>query len=317
MNTGLTGITLPDGVTGLGMHVFSGCRALTEITLPGDLLYIGKGAFHNCDGLRRVIFNGTALQWNRMRIEESDVLHNDALYQAAKDYRPEAYRAPVGGIIDSGFCGDRDGGRNLLWTLDDAGTLTIRGVGPMRSYDGGYEDRYSGWYYCAAPWGGDLGRSGRIRSVVIGDGVTSLGDFAFYGCQSLASATVPASVTRLGSILFGNCFPLTSINFGGTQAQWSALRAAAPNPDMDAARVRYQTQTAVPPLLTGDVDFDGICTASDARWTLRAAVGLERASDAQRALVDADRDGAITASDARLILRAAVGLEATRPWTSA
>ena len=67
-----------------------------------------------------MIFNGSALQWNRLRIEESDVTHNDALYQAAKDYRPEAYRAPVGGIIDSGFCGDRDGGRNLIWTLDDA-----------------------------------------------------------------------------------------------------------------------------------------------------------------------------------------------------
>ena len=59
----------------------------------------------------------------------------------------------------------------------------------------------------------------------------------------------------------------------------------------------------------GDVDGDGQITSSDARLALRAAVGLDVLSDAQKKTSDADSDGQVTSSDARLILRAAVGLE--------
>ena len=59
----------------------------------------------------------------------------------------------------------------------------------------------------------------------------------------------------------------------------------------------------------GDVDGNGKIDATDARLALRAAVGLESLSDAQKKIADADNDGQITASDARMILRAAVGLE--------
>lgn len=60
---------------------------------------------------------------------------------------------------------------------------------------------------------------------------------------------------------------------------------------------------------SGDVDGDGAITASDARLTLRAAVGLEFFSTETRKLADVNRDNGIDASDARLILRASVGLE--------
>ena len=71
-------------------------------------------------------------------------------------------------------------------------------------------------------------------------------------------------------------------------------------------------------ILFGDVNNDGAVTAEDARYTLRAAVGLDDTaegldfSDPQnRCYVAANVDGedGISASDARLILRAAVGLE--------
>ena len=64
----------------------------------------------------------------------------------------------------------------------------------------------------------------------------------------------------------------------------------------------------------GDVSGDGNVTAEDARFALRAAVGLEHyaAGSKQFNAADADGDTGITASDARLILRAAVGLETLR-----
>ena len=59
----------------------------------------------------------------------------------------------------------------------------------------------------------------------------------------------------------------------------------------------------------GDVDMDGKVSSADARLTLRAAVKLEKLSEAAGFLADADGDNTITAADARLILRASVGLE--------
>jgi hypothetical protein len=59
----------------------------------------------------------------------------------------------------------------------------------------------------------------------------------------------------------------------------------------------------------GDVNSSGKIDATDARITLRAAVGLEKLTDAQMELADVDFNGTVNATDARLILRAAVGLE--------
>ena len=106
-------------------------------------------------------------------------------------------------IIDSGTCGD-----NLTWTLDDEGTLTISGTGDMYNY---YwpEDEYGyayGYYYC--PWTYDemsngMGEDWYISTVVIANGVTSIGSFAFSYCAGLESITVASGNTVYHSA--GNC----------------------------------------------------------------------------------------------------------------
>jgi hypothetical protein len=50
-----------------------------------------------------------------------------------------------------------------------------------------------------------------LTSVVIGNGVTSLGLDCFYACQSLMSITIPSNVTILGENSFNSCTGLTSI----------------------------------------------------------------------------------------------------------
>ena len=86
--------------------------------------------------------------------------------------------------IESGSCGD-----NLTWRLT-ARTLTIRGTGAMYDYNHNMKP---------APWND---YADQIHEVVIEDGVTSIGAFAFYGCTGLASIDIPASVTSIGERAF-------------------------------------------------------------------------------------------------------------------
>lgn len=97
----------------------------------------------------------------------------------------------------SGSCGE-----NVTWMLDTStGVLTISGKGAMHDYNPDY--------YYDLPWHSDRRI---IISVSIEKGVTSIGDYAFYQCSSLASINIPESVTSIGKRAFAYCTGLTSIN---------------------------------------------------------------------------------------------------------
>ena len=97
----------------------------------------------------------------------------------------------------SGTCGE-----NLTWTLEN-GTLTISGTGEMENYQ---EDNYAPWYSSRSS----------ITSVTISDGVTSIGNYAFYNCSSMTSVTIPNSVTSIGERAFFRCSSLTSVTIGNS-----------------------------------------------------------------------------------------------------
>lgn len=55
-----------------------------------------------------------------------------------------------------------------------------------------------------------------LRNIVIPEGVTSIGDYAFYGCTDLESVTLPSTLKELGKGAFGNCTALRSIDLSST-----------------------------------------------------------------------------------------------------
>ena len=101
-------------------------------------------------------------------------------------------------IVASGTCGaEGNNGDNLTWILDDEGVLTISGTGAMAN-----------WNWKGSPW---YANKDKIESVVIEDGVTSIGANAFDVCSGLTSITIPSSVTSIGEHVFDGCSGLTSI----------------------------------------------------------------------------------------------------------
>jgi len=98
----------------------------------------------------------------------------------------------------SGTCGE-----NLTWDLTD-GVLTISGTGEMNTYAKGN-----------APW---YSSRSSITSVVIGNGVTHIGNYAFSGCTGLTSVTIPNSVTSIGQNAFSGCTGITSVIWNAKSA---------------------------------------------------------------------------------------------------
>ena len=87
----------------------------------------------------------------------------------------------------------------ITWTLSNDGTLTISGT-DMPDYD------FSGSNF--APW---YFQKDKIKKIVIEKGVTSIGDYAFFGCSGLTSVTIGNSVMSIGKSAFSGCSGLTSI----------------------------------------------------------------------------------------------------------
>ena len=63
-----------------------------------------------------------------------------------------------------------------------------------------------------------------LRSIVIPNSVTSIGEYAFAGCDSLIYITIPDSVKSIGDGAFYGCEKLTSITFQGTILQWAEIK---------------------------------------------------------------------------------------------
>ena len=91
------------------------------------------------------------------------------------------------------------------WSFDqETGTLSITGVGPMTDFTA----KASGIVYkTTAPW---AGVASDVRAVEI-QGVTSVGNWAFYGCENLVEVTLPDYLTKIGINAFHGCENLVDI----------------------------------------------------------------------------------------------------------
>ena len=95
--------------------------------------------------------------------------------------------------IASGTCGAE--GDNLTWTLDSDGVLTISGTGDMAYYSASNE----------APW---AEHRETITEIVLPEGMTSIGDYAFADCSKVKEVIIPDSVISIYGGAFANCTEL-------------------------------------------------------------------------------------------------------------
>jgi len=171
--------TIPTGVTCIHFNAFKNCANIKTLNIPASTTLVLPNAFSGCTALTTVNYDGSAEDWAAVEILDGNEALKNANIVFAEEETP------------SGTCGD-----NLTWTLVD-GVLTISGTGAM-SFDTD-----------GAPW---LSYANEITSLVLNEGITVIGDRAFFGCKSLTSVDIPASVTRIGVGAFASCSELTTVN---------------------------------------------------------------------------------------------------------
>ena len=200
--SGLTSVTIPNSVTRIGSSAFYKCSGLTSVTIPNSVTSIGFSAFYYCRGLTSVaignsvtsigddaFYHCTSLKELRIEDGESTLSLGYNNYNSSGIGQGLFYDCPLETLYL---------GRNIKYT-DYSSSY------PYTSYPQRYG--YSAFYNTTT-----------LKSVTIGNSVTSIGNSAFSGCSGLTSVVFNAeNCTTMGSStnpVFSGCTNLTSITIG-------------------------------------------------------------------------------------------------------
>ena len=235
----LTSITIPDSVTSIGIEVFQKCTSLKTISLSckstlkksdfgkqADLVSYtphtltkteakdvtcaedGNKEYWTCEHCGKYFLSDDTDPETATAVEQTETIlpaiqHKNAITrgvaeptETAPGYSGDLYCPDCDTVLEKGYTYWKED--NLTWTLYADGTLNISGTGAMKDYNS--TDNPSPAY-----------KNLNVKKVVIEDGVTSIGKYAFWYCSNLTSITIPDGVTSIGRAAFESCKSLTSI----------------------------------------------------------------------------------------------------------
>lgn len=213
--SGLTEISIPEGVIYIEESAFENCSGLTNVSIPNSVITIEKSVFRGCDGVIQIE--------DGVQYVDRWVIGYDGLYGAV------TLKNDTRGIANSAF-----------YDCEKLTSITIPD-GVKKISDSAFERCVSlenvtlpdsikyieKWAFrlCSSLTDFTIPNSittiaahmfegSGLTNITIPDNITSISNSAFSNCRKLTSIIIPDSVTELGERTFAYCESLTSITIG-------------------------------------------------------------------------------------------------------
>ena len=170
-------ISIPASVTAIGYSAFSGCSSLQEISIPASVTAIGYSAFFGCYSLQEI------------SIPASVTAIGDSAFSGCKSLQEIVLPEKLKIIGTNPFkrCRCKITSKSPHFIVKD-NVLYNADMSTLISY------------------------LSEQTEFAIPTGVTTIGNWAFFGCSSLQEISIPASVTAIGDSAFGDCSSLKRIS---------------------------------------------------------------------------------------------------------
>lgn len=193
---GITSVRIPDSVMFIGDYAFYGCYSLASVTIPDSITFIGYSAFLTCNSLERVFYTGDIESW--CDIDLWDNCANPMVY--AKDFyvnntlvKDLVIPDTVTELKNYAFCG-------------------FEGITSVRISDSVTTIGSYAFYDCDS-----------LETVIMGEGIAEIREGAFCFCNNLKNVVVPASIITIYEDAFYDCKNMEDIYYLGTDAQWCEI----------------------------------------------------------------------------------------------
>ncbi len=201
-----------EGITKLGDHAFGYCSNLFEAEIPQSVCYIGPETFYHCPSIRYVYCHASpfTLEWDSPQHPGETFKELGYTWFLVAPGYLEFYEARFGEGQNVTFYGDLEDevdpdaiiqkgqcGYSAYYDFKCDGTLIIEGIGEIEANSFDARDDFM-WK--------------AVKTVVIKDKITGIGDEAFYGCSNVRTVTLPDSMARIDADVFTGCTELTDVN---------------------------------------------------------------------------------------------------------
>ncbi len=188
--TGITSITVSDGISAIGDRAFSGCTNLKNAVIPGSVRWISSMAFYNCRKLESVDIAEGVYDIGYAAFQNCIKLKNIVLPSTITDI-------PKNTFENTKILNDQTGslkyvGDWLVYASNDIIRADIK--------EGTRGISASVFAYCVD-----------LESVKIPDKVKCIPNNSFYGCSSLTEVDLPDDLERIDWDSFSGCTGLTNI----------------------------------------------------------------------------------------------------------